>query len=688
MNYKISVVILTARRPEKLREALESLSRQTFSSFEVVIVDNAPSNQTDEIAGTFNLSCRVIKNHEAVSFAEARNLGIGKANGDFIAFMDDDCIADPAWLEHFCRRITEEPEIDALGGLVLPYRRLKFPEWWVPSLGWLIGCTDSGFFTDKAGSVSYPHTSNMMVRQSTLLEHPFQEIGGGFQLKKSRNYAGREDAELWRRLRLEGCHCGIERRSVVYHDIPQERLRFKYLLRRAYNDGAAFYRRSKQEEYLEWAYSDIFRLFFRLIKNLLTEPKPRKKSTEAMLWFVRQAGWAVAFFRDDPLNNFFKIARIKIKIMAGLTIGLFKKTLRRQLVNLYRRKKRRRIVPKSPNSILFCACGYLGDMFLISPILQSLRESLPNTHITLLCHGNGYILYENSDLVNDIIKCPPGNVKLPQGQSSALKDMFSSYGYEVVLIPYYHNAPPQAVFFGVESPVVTFHQDVGFQRRIWYDLAEVNVRKDFTRNEIENLYTLAGKIGDLKKPHPYTFQVPSEAVSKAERKLKEFDISEDNLILFHAGAGEWEKTWPVENWDVLADHVFEKWNTSPVFIGDEKVDKKIRRLSCIRDEKAINMCFQGDLWLLVALIQKGKLLVTNDSGPKHIAIFQGTPTITLYGYSDERRWGALWDRGKHLAVRGVPADLTPEECMGQPGNFAITRITPQMVMKALQNLRY
>lgn len=97
---KVSIVIPTYNRPTYLRGALESIKSQTHKDYEIIIVSNGESEQnktlTDKLAVEFNaIYCALSEGN----VCKARNYGIQKASGEWIAFLDDDDLWLPRKLE-------------------------------------------------------------------------------------------------------------------------------------------------------------------------------------------------------------------------------------------------------------------------------------------------------------------------------------------------------------------------------------------------------------------------------------------------------------------------------------------------------------------------------------------------------------------------------------------------------------
>jgi glycosyltransferase involved in cell wall biosynthesis len=96
----VSVIIPTRDRPELLREAIESVSRQTYTDYETIVVINGPDNPltaaTLEVAVA--ASCTVVRIDRS-GIAIALNAGIQAARGEWLAFLDDDDLWEPNKLE-------------------------------------------------------------------------------------------------------------------------------------------------------------------------------------------------------------------------------------------------------------------------------------------------------------------------------------------------------------------------------------------------------------------------------------------------------------------------------------------------------------------------------------------------------------------------------------------------------------
>ncbi len=114
MNLSISVIIPTHNRPELLREAVNSVLAQTLLPLEILIVDDAsspPVNAAD-FAGLGEIPIRVLHHPNPLGGAAAKNTGAHAAQGEALAFLDDDDLYAAGYLERATALLSNHPEVD------------------------------------------------------------------------------------------------------------------------------------------------------------------------------------------------------------------------------------------------------------------------------------------------------------------------------------------------------------------------------------------------------------------------------------------------------------------------------------------------------------------------------------------------------------------------------------------------
>jgi glycosyltransferase involved in cell wall biosynthesis len=111
-NIKISVIIPTKNSHNRIEACLKSLVNQSFSDYEIIIVDGHSSDDTVDLASKFPVR---IFFEDGGNRASACNVGVSHAKGEIVAFTDDDCVVPKDWLERIAINFDRD-EMQVLGG--------------------------------------------------------------------------------------------------------------------------------------------------------------------------------------------------------------------------------------------------------------------------------------------------------------------------------------------------------------------------------------------------------------------------------------------------------------------------------------------------------------------------------------------------------------------------------------------
>ena len=108
MKPKISLIVATLGRRQELFDLLESLKKQTFNKFEVIIVDQNEPSYLDDIIFPYLQVLNLIHIRSSVKgLSYNRNVGLSVAKGEMLAFPDDDCQYEPNLLESVINLLVE-----------------------------------------------------------------------------------------------------------------------------------------------------------------------------------------------------------------------------------------------------------------------------------------------------------------------------------------------------------------------------------------------------------------------------------------------------------------------------------------------------------------------------------------------------------------------------------------------------
>jgi len=125
VNTEVSVVICTLDRPHYLRLATQSVVSQALARdrYELLIVDNGSTDETERMIRTEFGSVPNLRyiREPILGLSRARNTGWTQASGEFVAYLDDDAVAVPYWLEKILHVFeTVRPMPGCVGGRIEP----------------------------------------------------------------------------------------------------------------------------------------------------------------------------------------------------------------------------------------------------------------------------------------------------------------------------------------------------------------------------------------------------------------------------------------------------------------------------------------------------------------------------------------------------------------------------------------
>jgi glycosyltransferase involved in cell wall biosynthesis len=225
----VSVVIPSRDRAERLARCMDVIFAGDYPStrFEVVVADNVPSNDdTRRMVAEMAAAGRNVKyvRENRPGSASARNRGLLAAEGDIVAFADDDVRVDPRWLTQLIRGFGAAEDVACVSGSILPMELETPAQVWFEHWG---GFTRQGFETrifdlteHRAESVLYPYSpgiygagGNMAFRSAAI-----REIGGfDPALGNGTPALGGTDIDALLRIVLGGMRLVHEPTAAVHH---------------------------------------------------------------------------------------------------------------------------------------------------------------------------------------------------------------------------------------------------------------------------------------------------------------------------------------------------------------------------------------------------------------------------------------------------------------------------------------
>jgi lipopolysaccharide heptosyltransferase II len=362
--------------------------------------------------------------------------------------------------------------------------------------------------------------------------------------------------------------------------------------------------------------------------------------------------------------------------------------------------------------ILLIRPDHLGDLVMTTTVLVVLKHHAPGAHITMMVGPWSSEVVARHPAVDRLIICP-----FPGFQRAAQK----------ALAPY-------ILLFSVAKQL----------RRSQYDLA-INLRPDFwwgaallylaripcrvgyavepgkpflthalpfqspEHATVSNLRLASAALqilGYLPLEEPYTPErYPLQFIPTAEEHkwvtelLKKEGIETATpIVVIHPGSGAAVKLWRTQGWSACADALTKSLTIDPpvrIMLTGSKNERPMLEEIADGMESPALLVTCATIGQLAALLGRALVVLSVDSGPLHLAVAQGTPTVQLFGPTDPRIFGPWGTRERHIVLASthrcptcptIPCgrlDFPPQELANHP---CVRLITERQVLEAVDKL--
>jgi glycosyltransferase involved in cell wall biosynthesis len=239
----ISVVLATYNRAASLQVALDSFSKLNVPpalTWELLVVDNNSRDDTAAVIRSFvqRMGPRVRYVFESnQGRSAALNTGVTQANGNVIAFTDDDVIFDPDWLAQLHQAFSD-PSVSAVAGRILPLWAQAKPDWLVMDGQQAVVNFDLG---DRPQDIRIaPMGANSAFRKEIFPRYGLFRLDLG--VRGSRHTITCDDTEFGGRLMAAGERILYCPTAIIHHPVDPERTTKKYFLTWYYYNGVSLTR--------------------------------------------------------------------------------------------------------------------------------------------------------------------------------------------------------------------------------------------------------------------------------------------------------------------------------------------------------------------------------------------------------------------------------------------------------------
>lgn len=326
-----------------------------------------------------------------------------------------------------------------------------------------------------------------------------------------------------------------------------------------------------------------------------------------------------------------------------------------------------------PARILVISTTAIGDTLLGTPALRALKETYPGCRLEVLVQRERRGVLLNNPHADELISYRKHLIGTLRTAARLRRRR-----YDAVIV-FHGNDPdiwPLAALTGAPR-VIGYARDTRFAA-----LLTDPVPWKESLHTVEKRLELVRVLGADTADRRLVLRLDEEDHHSAQDFLSAAGISsEAALIALHIGAAQAYKCWPVERFVRVADALAGESGARIVLTGGPGDVSRMARFEAQARCRPLVAAGQLGIRGTAALLTRCRLLVTNDTGPMHLAFAVGTPTVSLFCPSDSHTIGPYGYGDRHLAIQ---KEKTCVRCVTKrcPDPFCLEQISVEEVLAA------
>lgn len=320
--------------------------------------------------------------------------------------------------------------------------------------------------------------------------------------------------------------------------------------------------------------------------------------------------------------------------------------------------------------ILIIKLRAIGDVILTTPVIDNLRAAYPEAEINLLTERPCYPIVKNHPHLNEVISLNRTYLQaLPWyqvlGENWAFLRMLRSKRYDIVF-DLFGNPRSALLAFATRAAVRVGYSFRG--RRYAYTVV-VPSRADRVHEVLFHLDALKA-VGIPIRSTKLSVDIDDISAFFASTFWERNRLEDKRVVGINASGGWYTKRWPLKAFAQLGDRLATDFGLRILLFWGPGERQDVQEIANLMQQPAV-LAPQSDLNQLSALLARLDLLISNDSGPMHLAAAVGTPVLGIYGPTRPELQGP-WGNG-HQVVRkddlpcigcnGTTCKITTHACM-------------------------
>jgi lipopolysaccharide heptosyltransferase II len=335
----------------------------------------------------------------------------------------------------------------------------------------------------------------------------------------------------------------------------------------------------------------------------------------------------------------------------------------------------------------------LGDVLMTTPALHAAKSSRPDRHVTVLTSIGGAEAARLTPDVDDVIVYDAPWVKASGDRAGAAADRqmirrlaAGRFDAAVIFTVYSQNPLPAAMLcFLADIPRRLAHcRENPYQ--LLTDWIREREPEEGVRHEVERQLDLVGAVGWGASDRRLRLDVPAAAAAEVERRLRALGLDGRGArwAVVHPGASAPSRRYPLERFGTVVRTLAGRHGWRFVLTGSRGEIPLLERLCAEAPEKTVSLGGELSLAQLAALLERAPLLISNNTGPVHVAAAVGTPVVDLYALTNPQH--TPWEVPNRVLFHEVTCAPCYRSVCPEHHHLCLKGVEPERVVEAALEL--
>lgn len=342
---------------------------------------------------------------------------------------------------------------------------------------------------------------------------------------------------------------------------------------------------------------------------------------------------------------------------------------------------------RAARHVLAVRLDALGDVLMTTPALRALKAARDERRLTLLTSSAGARVARLVPEIDDVIvyESPWMKATAPRGDSAPDHAMAARlrrrrFDAAAIFTVYSQSPLPSALLcFLADIPLRLAHAHENPYQLLTDWVPDPEPAHDL-RHEVRRQLDLVGTVGATTVDERLSLRVPPPARRRVRALLAGAGLADARWVAVHPGASAPSRRYPADGFAEAARRLVSAADCHIVLTGDASEREVTGHVARAIGERARSFAGQLDLGDLAALLAAAPVLISNNTGPVHIAAAVGTPVVDLYALTNPQH--TPWAVPHRVLFHDVPCKNCHKSICPEAHHDCLRRVDPADVAAA------